>query len=88
MITLKLSATSDWERWLVDGLHYLQQLACRTMAKEWIKVIHPKKQSTNPYNGKRLKAGQTDSNPESTKPEYWPKDVIHKEPDHINKESV
>lgn len=84
MVTYKVSDTEKWKKWFCDAFRALQQLGCRTMAKEWIKIIHPKKQSTNPYNGKKLKQGT--GNPESTKPSYWPKDVIHREPDHINKE--
>lgn len=83
MITFKVSETEQWEKWFCDAFRALQQLGCRTMAKEWIKIIHPKKQSTNPYNGKKLKQGT--GNPESTKPSYWPRNVIHREPDHINK---
>ncbi|KAH8648591.1 hypothetical protein BX600DRAFT_442877 [Xylariales sp. PMI_506] len=59
-----------------------QQKACKLIAKAWIKVIEPKKQSTHPYTGKDEKA-----------PEWWPqrwgdgKDdkVRHKEPDHLYK---
>lgn len=83
-VTHMLASRSEWEKWFRDAFAAIQQLGCRTMAKEWIKIIHPKKQSTHPYNGKKVKAGI--GNPESTKPPYWPKDVPHKEPDHINKE--
>lgn len=83
-VTHDITATSEWEKWFCDAFRAVQQLGCRTMAKEWIKIIHPKKQSTNPYNGKKLKSAE--GNPESTKPAYWPKDVVHREPDHINKE--
>ncbi|KFA79914.1 hypothetical protein S40288_10030 [Stachybotrys chartarum IBT 40288] len=58
-----------------------QQEICRQVAKEWIKAIEPKKQSTHPY-----KKGETDA---ST---WWPRGghsgqdkVRHKEPDHIFK---
>lgn len=70
---------------MLDALCALQQLGCRTMAKEWIKAIHPKKQSTNPYNGKNPSTGRI-GDPDDIKPTYWPEDVIHKEPDHINKD--
>lgn len=80
----RVSDTEAWEKWFGDAFRSIQQLGCRTMAKEWIKIIHPKKQTTNPYNGKKLKTGE--GNPEDTKPAYWPKGVIHREPDHINKE--
>lgn len=80
-----LSSKEDWERWFSDAFRAVQQVSCRTIAKEWIKLIHPKKQSTHPYNGKNPRTGER-GDPDSTKPSYWPRDVIHKEPDHINKQ--
>ena len=44
------------------------------IAKEWVKVIEPKKQTRFPYN--KGDAG---------KPTWWPADVRHKEPDHLMK---
>ncbi|KAI1331204.1 hypothetical protein F5Y16DRAFT_295624 [Xylariaceae sp. FL0255] len=60
----------------------LQQYACKTIAKAWIKAVEPKKQSTHPYTGG-----------EATRPGWWPprwgpgknQMVIHREPDHISK---
>jgi len=52
----------------------LQQLCCKIVAKAWIKVIEPKKQTRYPYN-----------RAEESKPEWWPDDVRHKEPDHLMK---
>ncbi len=60
----------------------LQQTACKIMAKAWIKIIEPKKQSNHPYTGSEAKA-----------PDWWPKPwaptkegrVRHKEPDHLHK---
>lgn len=52
----------------------LQQLCCKIVAKAWIKVIEPKKQTRYPYN-----------RGEESKPEWWPNDVRHKEPDHLMK---
>jgi hypothetical protein len=52
----------------------LQQLCCKIVAKAWIKVIEPKKQTRYPYN-----------RGEESKPEWWPDDVRHKEPDHLMK---
>ncbi|EAS30007.2 uncharacterized protein CIMG_13171 [Coccidioides immitis RS] len=50
------------------------QFNCRAICKPWIDVIEPKKQVKHPYNGG-----------ESTKPDWWPAGVIHKEPDHLKK---
>jgi len=55
----------------------LQQLCCKIVAKAWIKVIEPKKQTRYPYN-----------RGEESKPEWWPDDVRHKEPDHLMKPGI
>lgn len=52
----------------------LQQLVCKIVAKAWIKVIEPKKQTRYPYN-----------RGEESKPVWWPDEVRHKEPDHLMK---
>lgn len=60
----------------------MQQFACKIIAKAWIKLIAPKKQSNHPYTGQDKKA-----------PDWWPKPwgtgreekVRHKEPDHLYK---
>lgn len=84
-VHFRADATEDWRKWFYNAFRAVQQQACRTIAKEWIKTIHPKKQSTHPYNGKNPKTGEK-GDPSSTKPPYWPVNVKHKEPDHINKE--
>ncbi|KAA8901729.1 hypothetical protein FN846DRAFT_781031 [Sphaerosporella brunnea] len=55
-------------------LRQMQQLMCKVVAKAWIKVVEPKKQSNFPYN-----------RGEESKPAWWPRDVRHKEPDHLMK---
>ena len=52
----------------------MQQLTCKVVAKAWIKVIEPKKQSNFPYN-----------RGEEKKPVWWPVGARHKEPDHLMK---
>lgn len=52
----------------------LQQGMCKTVAKAWIKIIEPKKQTRCPYN-----------KGEEGKPAWWPDGVRHKEPDHLMK---
>lgn len=59
-----------------------QQTACKLIAKAWVKVVEPKKQTNHPYTGQDERA-----------PEWWPKPwgttkeekVRHKEPDHLYK---
>lgn len=50
----------------------LQQKATKRIAKAWIKVIEPKKQTRFPYN-----------KGEASKPSWWPRGLRHKEPDHL-----
>lgn len=54
--------------------HTLTQVVCKTVAKEWIKVIEPRKQALYPYKFNR-------------KPAWWPKCVPHVEPDHLDKDN-
>ncbi|OAG38335.1 hypothetical protein AYO21_07455 [Fonsecaea monophora] len=70
-------------QWYREAFLILQQVACRLVAKVWIKRIHPKKQSTHPYNGQMPRGEPPD--PDRTRPPYWPADVIHREPDHIGR---
>ena len=69
-------------------LRAFQQINCRSICKLWIKLIHPKKQVTNPYNG-TIKGNPKDvKDPEKTKPSWWAPDVRHKEPDHLKKSGM
>ncbi|KPI37762.1 uncharacterized protein AB675_77 [Cyphellophora attinorum] len=83
-MALSISDETAQERWFAAAFKAVQQIGCRTMAKVWIKKIHPKKQSTHPYNGNVPRDSIADAN--RTKPPYWPHDTVkHKEPDHIDK---
>lgn len=55
-------------------LRQLQQLVCKIVAKAWIKVVEPKKQTKYPYNRGEL-----------GRPAWWPAQARHKEPDHLMK---
>ena len=48
------------------------QLVCKNLAKQWIKIIEPYKQTKYPYKFSR-------------KPPWWPSSVSHTEPDHLTK---
>ncbi|KAI0199663.1 hypothetical protein F4808DRAFT_204274 [Astrocystis sublimbata] len=63
-----------------------QQNVCKIIAKAWIKAVHPRKQSDNPY-----------TRGDESRPAWWPMEykllgqdekyyLQHKEPDHINRE--
>lgn len=74
------------QRWFKEAFVAMQQVACRIIAKMWIKRIHPRKvsfvlentavhthenqQSTHPYNGGVPRSEHR--NPERTRPPYWP----------------
>ncbi|EEH10436.1 conserved hypothetical protein [Histoplasma capsulatum G186AR] len=67
-----------------EAFRAFQQINCRQVAKAYIKLIEPRKQAKHPYNGGKAGPGEI-RDPEKTKPEWWPTDVIHKEPDHLKK---
>lgn len=78
------------------ALKMMGQLGCKDIAKVWIKMGHPKKQTTNPYNGGKTKEQSTRLYGHAgglTKPDYWPSmkgweqglGCRHSEPDHIKK---
>ena len=66
----------------------INQLACKDIGKAWIKVGHPRKQTTHPYNGgkKYGKYGSERSKAEYgyighfTRPDYWPSDEGWQDP--------
>ncbi|KAL8794909.1 MAG: hypothetical protein Q9195_002621 [Heterodermia aff. obscurata] len=79
-------------------LKQMKQDACRKIAKEWIKVVEPRKQTKFPYNGGVRKVESVtlygDKNPgEFTAPPWWCSTqgwdagigCRHKEPDHQKK---
>lgn len=59
-----------------------QQINCRIVAKQYVKVIEPRKQVKHPYNGGKP-TSETKGDASLTKPEWWPADIRHKEPDHL-----
>lgn len=76
--TLKLSRSSDnWDaitRQLHDLFNSLNQGVCKEIAKLWIRILAPNKQKHFPYSKKDVV------------PNWWPRDVVHTEPDHLRKE--
>ncbi|KAI9700373.1 MAG: hypothetical protein M1836_002388 [Candelina mexicana] len=53
----------------------LQQTTCKIVCKSWIRVVEPKKQTNYPYSKHKV--------PLQDAPPWWPKGIIHREPDHI-----
>ncbi|KAH3687121.1 hypothetical protein WICPIJ_001902 [Wickerhamomyces pijperi] len=72
--TLTISNTASVQQHFRSCFREIQQLTCKSIAKEWIKIIEPKKQTRHPY-----KEG------DSAKPKWWPDRVKHLEPDHLLK---
>ncbi|KAL2792974.1 hypothetical protein BJX66DRAFT_235256 [Aspergillus keveii] len=64
----------------------LKQANCRILAKAYIKLVEPRKQVNFPYNGRKVISGIPQQlDPETTKPPWWPTEVVHREPDHLLK---
>lgn len=87
-VPLEIGDTKKVTEFYTMAFKRLQQINCRLLAKNFIKLIEPRKQVRHPYNGGRRPGGAPGErgDPEETKPDWWPRDVIHKEPDHIKKE--
>lgn len=66
------------------------QVTLKKVLKAWIKVVQPRKQSNNPYNGgknKLIAIDQYGKNRagELTRPDWWPENINHRGPDHLPK---
>jgi hypothetical protein len=57
----------------------LRQKNCKLIARAFIKFIDPQKRAKHPYKGLK----RVDGYPQSAKPDWWPDDVPHNEPDHL-----
>ncbi|EDO17711.1 hypothetical protein Kpol_1033p14 [Vanderwaltozyma polyspora DSM 70294] len=62
------------QKYILNAFKFIRQVPCKAISKEWIKVIEPKKKTKFPY----IKG-------DITKPAWWPADVEHREPDHLQK---
>lgn len=88
---LPIGQTQAITNYYESALKRFQQLNCRVVARAFIKFIEPRKQTSHPYNGGKPSPGSAPGSagdPELTKPEWWPPDVMHKEPDHLRKECM
>lgn len=84
---LKIGDTAAVGEYFERQFKRIQQLNCKVIAKAWIKVVEPKKQSNHPYNGGKPDPGGK-ADPEKTKPDWWPAGLRHKEPDHVKKDGM
>ncbi|KAJ5971791.1 uncharacterized protein N7479_001709 [Penicillium vulpinum] len=86
MVPLRIGDAQNIMSYYEGALKHFQQRNCSTVAKAFVKFIEPRKRILHPYNGRgspRGSAPRTTGDPEMTKPEWWPEDIIHKEPDHL-----
>ncbi|KAG8923964.1 hypothetical protein FRC01_012117 [Tulasnella sp. 417] len=67
-----LTPTGVSDAYYNDVFQRMQQNAAKIIAKCWIKIIEPKKQSRHPYR-----------EAEESRPDWWPHGIRHKEPDHL-----
>ncbi|EMR08537.1 hypothetical protein PNEG_03018 [Pneumocystis murina B123] len=72
--SLVIGNTAEVIAFMESRFKQLQQSVCKIVAKAWIKVIEPKKQTRYPYN-----------RGDKSKPSWWPVNIRHKEPDHLMK---
>ncbi|CAI4058201.1 hypothetical protein SKDZ_04G3430 [Saccharomyces kudriavzevii ZP591] len=73
-MVLQLDQPISIRNYLCTAFKLLRQVPCKAIAKLWIKIIEPRKKTRFPY----IKG-------DAKKPVWWPKDVEHKEPDHLHK---
>ncbi|CUS25040.1 LAQU0S25e00540g1_1 [Lachancea quebecensis] len=71
---LLLSNKAQVDSYFQSVFCVINQQRCKAIAKAWIKVVEPKKQSKYPY----IKG-------EASKPSWWPNDVVHRGSDHLKK---
>lgn len=71
-LTMHDDANLDDQYW--DLFTSMTQNTCKYIAKEWIKIIEPNKQTRFPYRSFN-----------ANKPLWWPANINHIEPDHLDK---
>lgn len=74
ILELKNGSAEAIEHQYKDLLTCITQNICKRISKEWIKVIEPNKQAHFPYKAFN-----------DSKPPWWPHEVNHIEPDHLDK---
>jgi hypothetical protein len=83
---LRVGNRDQLRRYYLKAFENFQQLNCRTIAKSCIELVEPRKKVHYPYNGRKIISGAWQNvGPEQTKPGWWPREVLHREPDHLLK---
>ena len=94
-----ISVARLWDDFYLFAFKALGQLACKAIAKVWIKTCHDRKQTSNPYNGRNTRQESLRDygfQGAFTAPSYWPpfegwengEGCRHREPDHILKSGL
>ncbi|GAA5826251.1 hypothetical protein JCM3770_000629 [Rhodotorula araucariae] len=65
---------SELEAWYRERISDLCYKVDKLVCKRWIKAVEPHKQTRYPYQ-----------KGDDHKPGWWPREIRHKEPDHLNK---
>lgn len=65
----------DLDHWFSTKISNLSHKTDKIVCRSWIKVIDPHKQTKFPYQ-----------KGEEAKPSWWPRNIRHKEPDHLGKQ--
>lgn len=79
-VELEIGETTQILKYYQDAFTSLSHQHCSLIAQAMIKRIEPGKKTKHPYNGGKLK------DPEKSRPNWWPKEVPHKDPNHLLKE--
>ncbi len=74
MMALTLSNRAEIHSHILLLLSFLSQSTLKLIAKHYIKHLEPRKQSLYPY-----------CKGDASKPDWWPKKIRHREPDHLNR---
>lgn len=87
-VSLKVGDTKSVMIYYRSTLDYFLQQNCSLIIRAVIKFIEPQKHAEHPYNGGKPSLGSATSDPEKTKPTWWPPGITHKQPEHMRKESM
>ena len=85
--TVGVAEGAHLREWYIYMFKLMQQCPCKHIAKALITKIHPKKSGSHPYNGGKLAKTSSLTKQELgnlTKPYWWPPEVDHMEPDHLD----
>ena len=86
--TVRVAEETRLREWYIYMFNLMQQCTCKLIAKALIAKIHPKKSGSHPYNGGKLAKGPNlpkKTLGSLTKPVWWPPEVDHQEPDHLDR---